>query len=773
MRNNRRLAVLFLFFLTTLLHAIPQPSPSLPQTQPPATATEIPALSTAPPVSTRQIFFNKGVKNGRYFLTGIVKRNQLNFNIRRDEIVSKAMFHFKFIASPSLTPLISQIKVYLNNQLQQVIPITENMLGKPTEVDIPFDPRDFNDTNTLMLFFIGHYPAVCETEVHTSLWVDIDKDTALTYTAEKVEVKNDLSYFPEPFFDELDESQLVLPMIFSGSPSPALEKSAAILASWFGLKAKWRGQSFPVLFNTLPEKNAIVFATNDNKPAFLSNHAPVNAPTIELISSPDNKYVKLLLILGRNDADLDLAVRGIASGNLLFRGSSVVVDQVQPLATRKPYDAPNWINTDRPVPFSHLQNYKEQLETAGFELPPVSIDFTIPPDIYLKHDNGVALKLKYHYSPAPATGRSLLNISMNNHFIVSYSLNPLDQEASYSLPSGTQNTTETKQFIKLPINYIEGLNKLVFGFDYVKTIGGGTIAGGDESTHVNRGVMQGSCETHTTIDNHASIDTSSTIDVTGHWHYITMPNLTVFMNSGFPFTRLADLSETVALMNSNPSEEEVSILLNVVGNMGSKTYYPVYNLQIIHDASMIKKHNDDILMIGRMPYEAFNEAKINLLIEAVKASIKTPFRQNGLDNLELVESDSKGDMKATIGSSEPIGAVVGLQSPFDSNRSVVALLANGADGFKLLNNALVTPVNYGHINGSVSVVRNSGVQSLRVGPTYDLGYIPWWIHLNYYIAEHPVFMAILVVIVALLLPMMIWNSLKSIRRRRLRGLDEN
>nr|WP_255248124.1 cellulose biosynthesis cyclic di-GMP-binding regulatory protein BcsB [Salmonella enterica] len=35
------------------------------------------------------------------------------------------------------------------------------------------------------------------------------------------------------------------------------------------------------------------------------------------------------------------AAKGIAQGNILFRGSSVVVNDVKPLLARKPYDAPN------------------------------------------------------------------------------------------------------------------------------------------------------------------------------------------------------------------------------------------------------------------------------------------------------------------------------------------------------------------------------------------------------------------------------------------------
>ncbi|EPN59791.1 cellulose synthase regulator protein, partial [Pseudomonas syringae pv. actinidiae ICMP 19096] len=47
------------------------------------------------------------------------------------------------------------------------------------------------------------------------------------------------------------------------------------------------------------------------------------------------------------------------------------------------------------------------------------------------------------------------------------------------------------------------------------------------------------------IDNmRGSIDPESTLDFSGYDHFMAMPNLGVFKDSGFPFTRLADLSQT-------------------------------------------------------------------------------------------------------------------------------------------------------------------------------------------------------------------------------------
>lgn len=54
-----------------------------------------------------------------------------------------------------------------------------------------------------------------------------------------------------------------------------------------------------------------MFATNAKRPAFLRDHPEVKAPTIEMISHPDNPYVKLLVIFGRDDKDLVQAAKAL------------------------------------------------------------------------------------------------------------------------------------------------------------------------------------------------------------------------------------------------------------------------------------------------------------------------------------------------------------------------------------------------------------------------------------------------------------------------------
>lgn len=321
---------------------------------------------------------------GSMVLRGVNPNGSIEFGMRSDEVVSKAMLNLEYTPSPSLLPIQSQLKVYLNDELMGVLPVTKEQLGKKTLAQMPINPLFITDFNRVRLEFVGHYRDVCENPASSTLWLDVGRSSVLDLTYQTLPVKNDLSHFPVPFFDPRDNRQVTLPVVFAGSPDLMQQQAASIVSSWFGSRAGWRGQHFPVMYNTLPDRNAIVFATNDKRPDFLRDHPPVKAPVIEMISHPDNPYVKLLVVFGRDDNDLLQAAKGIAQGNILFRGDSVVVDEVKPLLARKPYDAPNWVRTDRAVTFGELKTYKEQLQSTGLEPAAISLSLNLPPDLYLQ-----------------------------------------------------------------------------------------------------------------------------------------------------------------------------------------------------------------------------------------------------------------------------------------------------------------------------------------------------------------------------------------------------
>jgi hypothetical protein len=707
----------------------------------------------APARDVQLRFANVAPPPGAFVLRGISPEGQIEFGVRSDEVVSKAQLYLEFTPSPSLIPIESHLKVYLNDQLAGIVTITKDQLGKSNRVLMDIDPLYISDFNRLRLEFIGHYQDICENPANSTLWLDIGKTSSLNLHYQRLPLQNELSHFPEPFFDARDSRPLVLPMVFAASPDAEQQRAAAILASWFGGRAQWRGQTFPVLFNQLPGSHGIIFATNARRPDFLHDHAAVDGPTVEMIAHPADPYVKLLLIMGRDDKDLVRAVQGITQGNILFRGPRVTVDQVSQIAPRQPYDAPNWVRTDRPMTLGELKQYPEQLAASGIQPAPIPLTINLPPDLFLIHSSGIDMRLKYRYTAPQRENDSRLNISLNNQFVQAYTLVPdRHQDSAILHLQMLQGLFDSSKALTIPALKLGANNQFKFDFDYTTLLASGAV---------------GRCDTYTTAVNHVVIDDSSTLDFSGYRHFMPMPDLRAFASAGFPFSRMADLSETLVLVNRQPEPVQVTTLLNALGEIGALTGYPALGLRLSDDWSQAKNLDSDILMVGTIPPSLRDDRKMSMLVDATQSWVEQPNRQVPLPDMALPVSDAVPDSQTTVSARGPLAAIIGVQSPSHAQRSIVALLADSRQGFDLLNQALADSGKRAAMFGSVAIIRDSGVNSLRVGDIYYVGHLPWWERIWNALATHPVLMAIIAMLSVVLVALLLWRGLLTLTRRRL------
>lgn len=724
-----------------------QVMPGVPGANAPVVADNVPSRDV------KLTFAQIAPPPGSMVLRGTNPKGGVEFGMRSDEVVSQAVLNLEYTPSPSLLPVQSQLKVYLNDELMDVLPVTKEQLGKKTQAQVPINPLFITDFNRVRLEFVGHYRDVCENPSSSTLWMDVGRNSSLQMTYQSLALKNDLSAFPVPFFDPRDNRQLTLPMVFAGSPDVTEQLAATIVASWFGSRSGWRGQSFPVMYDKMPDKNAIVFATNAKRPAFLRDHPDVKAPTVEMMNHPDNPYVKLLVVFGRDDKDLVQAAKGIAQGNILFRGSSVVVDEVKPLLARKPYDAPNWVRTDRAITFGELKTYEEQLQSSGLEPSPVNLSLNLPPDLYLLRTNGIDINLKYRYT-APATkDSSRMDISLNNQFLQSFSLasNQETNQLMLRLPV-LQGLLDGKTDVSIPALKLGAINQLRFDFQYMNPMPGGSVE---------------NCITFQPVENHVVIGDESTIDFSRFYHFLAMPDLRAFANASFPFSRMADLSESIVVVPKTPNEAQVSTLLDAMATVGAQTGLPAINVTLTDDGSQLQNKDADIMVIGTIPDTLKDDKRVDLLVQATQSWVNTPLRQTDFPSIMPDDNGRQAGAQTAITSQGPMAAIVGFQSPYHDQRSVIALLADSPRGYELLNNAMNDSGKRAAMFGSVAVIRESGVNSLRVGDIYYVGHLPWFERLWYALSNHPVLLAILAAVSVVLLAWVLWRLLRIISRRRL------
>ncbi|PBJ12986.1 Cyclic di-GMP-binding protein precursor [Pseudomonas ogarae] len=727
------------------------------------------AVSNVPSWNTAYSFEQLG-RPADSLLLGIHNSDQIEFSLRRDRIASDAKLQLEYTPSPSLQPQISHLRVYLNDVLMSVVPIEKDQLGKRVNQSVALDPRLISDFNRVRLEFVGHYTDVCEDPANSTLWLNVARSSQIQLQEQALTLKNDLAYFPMPFFDTRGQDKPVLNVVLADAPTLGEQRAAGILVSYFGSLAAWRGAQFPVLFDQLPPadehhraKSAIVFATNDHRPSFLADtdkFPAVDAPVVQMIDNPQDPYSKVLLVLGRNEDDLAVAARALALGAGAFRGSSVTVNKVEQLKPRVPYDAPNWMRTDRSVRFAELIKYPEQLQANGLQPRPITVDVNLPPDLFVWRNQGIGLQTKFRYTPPSVNDDSRLSISLNNQFITSLALQSKTDSRLEELRLAVLSNESANHSDKLlvPALKIGDRNTLRFDFNFASTFGS---------------AQRDRCQTSLPVNNQAVIDEESTIDLSGYYHYIAMPDLRALARSGFPYSRMADLSQTLVMVPTHSSAVQLSTLFETIAGISARSGLPAFGLRL-SDNWDDAKADVDLLVFGAMAPGVGDGADANLVLNKTRAWLLKPSHEQSGKSTRAGQFSDERDLGANrieVSAQAPIAAIVGLQSPYHPQRSIVALLASDDADYQLLRDTLGDVGKMDAVAGSVALIRSSGVDSSWVGQQYFVGHLPWWLLLWYQLSEHPILLAVMATISVLLTAFLLWRALRWAARRRLAGQE--
>ena len=688
----------------------------------------------------------------------------ISFGSRGDELVVGLRLKLDMTYSPSLIPGLSHLKVFLNDEVVAVLPLPKEQGGQPHSHTLDLDPRFLTDFNRIRLQLIGHYTEDCEDPLHSSIWADIGLTSELDLRIQRLNVIDNLKIFPEPFFYRTDQTKLVLPFVFADVPSLGVIRAAGTLASWFGLIADWRGARFPVLFNELPQANAIVFALSDQVPDYLRpllDESPLNGPTLAILSPPNVSY-QLLAILGRDDQELQQAVNALILGKAALAGHRVTVIEAKLDRPRQPYDAPRWVKLDRPMRFGELVESTKMLEVKGHQPDLIRINLRVPADLFLWRSKGIPVNLKYNYTPTTRTQNSRLTIGINDEFIRGYNLALSESGSSTTMLKMPLESGEFFDQINrfyIPAFRIGISNQLQFQFSFDFT-------------------RDKYCGDILTDNLHAALDPDSEVDFSGFPHYTLMPNLAFFANSGYPFTVLADLAETTAILPDSLSPTDLEVLFTLLGRMGASTGYPATRLRVAFASAIDQALPSNLLLIGSIPQQPLLQRwadRLPSLIEATRGYVGQPAHdlEFWYQTLSLGKAPQP-DLAARVGFKDtgPIAALIGFESPLQKGRSVVAVTATTSSSMTQLLDALDNSSLVSQMHGSVVFARGGTVESNLVGETYyagELGILDFiWFHLS----NSALLLASISVLVSVLFAIALWRTLRAIAARRLRDQGE-
>ncbi|KAF1686577.1 cellulose synthase regulator BcsB [Pseudoxanthomonas broegbernensis] len=720
------------FVLTLLFGLAHAQAPVAPAATAGAADAAALAAPVAPPVSSRQGRSTLKQLGIDYEITlrGVQGTAGVPFSVRNDQVVDRAVLHLKYSYSPALLPDLSHLRVTVNDVTVATVPVPLEDAGRQLERDIQVDPRLIVDYNRINLQLIGHYTRDCEDPDHSSLWANIDSASYLELGWTPLRLNNDLSLLPVPFFDARDTGRLVLPFVFAGQPGSGSLQAAGIVSSWFGARAGYRGAQFPVAIDTLPlEGNAVVVATPRNPPAGLAL-PEIAGPTVAVMANPQDADGKLLLVLGRDDEELRIAASALALG-MPLTGEVARIADFQDAAPRVPYDAPNWIPDDRPVRFSELVQHGSELNVAGYHPDLIRIGLQLPPDLFVWRRDGIPLQLNYRYTLPEGADKSALNISINDAFVTTLPLN--GRTFAQSVPAQMwhdlrpRGPMPVRQALKLPTGPFSANSQLRFHFFFDRP--------------------QAEACKNTFPDVSAAIDGDSSIDLSGFHHYMAMPNLAAFGNAGFPFTRMADLSESALVMPDNASADDVSNALTLLGRLGASTGLPALRNRVILARQVDEYADHDLLVLGsRRSQPLFEKWAGHLPVGdaggARRFSLSDWVHARLPDFLspDARRTDLPTTADVAVKPDEGDVVLMGFQSPLRDGRSVVALMADDPAQVGRLFEAWFDPDRLRDFQGSVVLLQKEKVLSLAGNQTYYVGHLPPLTAMRWFFGHNPVWL---------------------------------
>ena len=683
---------------------------------------------------------------------GVDASRTIPFSLPHTEVVQQAKLNLRYSFSPALIPEMSHLNVLLNGTLIASLPAPSKRgdVQDALSASVPLPAELLVRDNTLGLQFIGHYTRDCEDPANTVLWARVENNSNIELSGSLLPLSDDLKILPLPFYDDqLSSSNPAVPFVFAEQPTEATLQAAGIVASWLGVLAKSHTLTMPVTIgNMVPKGNVIFFVEN---PADLPQglDLEVNGPTIAVRTNPSDSYSKVLVVTGTDPTQLVTAARAIALQNTMLQGRTVRVSDFELPTPREADDAPLWLSTERISPF---WNYTDNAELRSDGSGPLAVYLRVPPDLYYGDRSTIPLNVDYRYNAIPLANGSTLRVTANGTLVNELPLPHADNPKKVLSYTAAVPLTGMRPFA----------NTFLFNFYF-------QIA------------KTGHCQDTPPINLQGAILRSSHLDLRGLDHWAAMPNLELFANAGFPFTRFADLSQTTVVMPPKASEKEIGVYLMLMSYFGGQTGYPALRLGVGSSAALGK--DVDYLVIGTATDQPAFERLNGQLPVSMSSSAVTMKDTGGVFSTiqhawwqvaemrpnwwwKLNQASQRNGLITSLGE-YPDAVIQGLESPWATDRSIVTITFKNDDAVPAFVSAFLKSYTSGNISESVSVLHGSDFSSYRLGDRfYFVGHLPWWSHVRYWLREFPWLVVVLTFVLGLFV--VPWTRARLDRRARAR-----
>lgn len=185
------------------------------------------------------------------------------------------------------------------------------------------------------------------------------------------------------------------------------------------------------------------------------------------------------------------------------------------IPARVPYDAPRWVNTERPVTLSSLMKDDSKLVVRGINHENIRVAFRAAPDLFMWEGSTIPISMGYHFPSNEwlDEAHSLLGVSLNGHFLRTLPVNKSGAIETLWHTLGGYSRQEQKTLHIQPYQ-IYGDNQFEFWFSV-------------------KPKPDAPCQVLSDNTIKSFISPDSTIDLSHTWHFSELPNLSYFIGASF------------------------------------------------------------------------------------------------------------------------------------------------------------------------------------------------------------------------------------------------
>lgn len=657
----------------------------------------------------------------------------LHFTLSHVLVPRQAMLRLLYSTDPSLDSRNASLSITVNNIPVTTLHATQGAGFVSAFVSIPDDLLVRN--NQLTFEFNGSGVMESEQQASTRVLARISPASTLEVDGDRLPWGNNLSQLPLPIFDGDLQTTTTVPFVFPIPPDAKTLEAAGVAASWLGMQASTKPVRYSVLIGPIPSGNAVVFSADPSLLPPALQLPAVAGPVLALRTNPADPTGNVLIVAGGNEDQLLMAARALAltqqstagtpAHGIELNGDTAALSNLILPAPVTRDGAPRWLPLRRGTPLTNCQN-PDTLQTDGSS--PIPLYFHVPPDLYYGEQQNLEMHLDYRYNAAPIADGSALRVFLNGNLI-----------SEIPLPPG-KGTLAAQRTILAPVAAMRPFgNTLMFHFDFIPT---------DRSAAMNG-----------TAALHGEIACSSTIDLNGLALWTSMPDLELFANAGFPFTRLPDLADTSVILPVAPTPIEIGLYLDLMSHFGAQTGYPVLRVTVDSPTTVIRSGRDYLILGTLANQPAFNPLDPLLPVTMDARGLHVKQQQGYMASLLRLQSsladwwprlrgESVPPSAPQPGAAVPDALVEEIHSPAALNRSIVLVALRDDASADAFETVFADRSQSRDITGSVSLLRNDQFDSYPLdGATYHVGDITWYARMRIWLTNH--FLLLLAVATAL------------------------